>query len=48
MMLRQMRSIGKPLLLGEVLWERRGGEGGELGLRKGRRMAGEVTELGRG
>ena len=48
MMGRQMRSIGKPLLLGEVLSERRGGEGGELRLRKSRRMAGEVTELGRG
>ena len=48
MMFRQMRSIGKALLLGEVLWKRWGGEGGEVGLRKSRRMAGEVTQLGRG
>ena len=43
-----MRSVGNPLLLGKVLIEWRGGEGGELGLRKSRRVAGEVTELGRG
>ena len=42
-----MRSIGKPLLLGEVLGEGGRGEGGELGLRKSRRMGGEVTKLGR-
>ena len=48
MVVRQMRSVGNPLLLGKVLIERWGGEGGELGFRKSRRVAGEVTELGRG
>ena len=48
MVVRQMRSVDNPLLLGKVLIEWWGGEGGELGFRKSRRVAGEVTELGRG